>query len=391
MDRQAALRATLLIMAVFLLQPFAVGGWLALIPVVKESLGLSKGELALALVGMPLALIPSLQVAGRVMAMFGPRRVLWTAFPVQAVAVMLPLLARSGPELFAALFVLGAAAGFNEVAMNVYAGRLEKRGGLMIMNRCHGFWASGIMGGSALVALTPGLTPMEILTALAVTSGLGGALAARAMPRLGDDETHPALPRRKASDLPAALIYVALFMFFVTLTEGTMADWAAVYMAERLGDPSANAGIAVTVFSAFMAGGRFLGDWLKRRLGGVALARVTTSSAILGLVLLVLPLPLWIALPGFACVGFGISAAYPLGVSAIAALDDRYEAANIAIMATVALGGFLIGPPLIGFVSEVFSLPVGFATLLPGLILALWLTRWLRPADSGESRENESA
>lgn len=391
MDRQAALRATLLIMAVFLLQPFAVGGWLALIPVVKASLGLSKGELAAALVGMPLALIPSLQVAGRVMSRFGPRRVLWTAFPVQAVAVMLPLLADSGPQLFAALFVLGAAAGFNEVAMNVYAGRLEKRGGLMIMNRCHGFWALGLMGGSGLVALSPGIAPLAILGLLAVISGAGGVAAARGMPRLGDDETHPALPRRKRGDLPAALIYVALFMFFVTLTEGTMADWAAVYMAERLGDPSANAGIAVTVFSAFMAGGRFLGDWLKRRMGGVALARVTTGSAILGLLLLILPLPLWIALPGFACVGFGISAAYPLGVSAIAALDDRYEASNIAIMATVALGGFLVGPPLIGIVSELSSLVVGFATLLPGLILALWLTRWLRPVDSGEVRENESA
>jgi MFS family permease len=128
-----------------------------------------------------------------------------------------------------------------------------------------------------------------------------------------------------------------------------------------------------------MAGGRFLGDWLRRRMGSVALARVTTSSAILGVLLLVVPLPIWLALPGFAAVGFGISAAYPLGVSAIAAMDDRYESGNIAIMATVALGGFLIGPPLIGFVSEAFSLRFAFATLLPGLLIALWLTRWLRP------------
>ena len=56
MDRQETTRATLLIMAVFVLQPFAIGGWLALIPVVKEALGLSKSELALALIGMPIAL-----------------------------------------------------------------------------------------------------------------------------------------------------------------------------------------------------------------------------------------------------------------------------------------------------------------------------------------------
>ena len=183
--------------------------------------------------------------------------------------------------------------------------------------------------------------------------------------------------------MPKPLFFVGAFMFLVTLTEGVMADWSAVFLAERLDDPYASAGIAVTVFSGFMAGGRFLGDWLKRRLGGVALARLTTGSALAGLIVVILPLPVWVTLAGFAAVGFGISSAYPLGVSAIAELDDHYESANIAIMATVALGGFLIGPPLIGFVSEVFSLRVAFASLLPGLLVALWLTGWLR-ADSGK-------
>lgn len=386
MNRQDAPRATLLIMAIFALQPFAIGGWLALIPVVKEALELSKSELALALMGMPIALIPSLQVAARAMTRFGPRRMVWTCFPLQACAVMLPLVAWSGPALFGALFLVGVAMAFNEVAMNVYAGRLEKRAGLLIMNRCHGFWAAGIMGGSAVVTFAAGWAPLEVLALLAVISAVGGVLAAVRLPRLGDDETGPALPRRRMADLPAALFFVAIFMFAVTLTEGTMADWAAVYMAERLGDTHASAGIAVTVFSGFMAGGRFLGDWLKGRMGGVSLARLTCGAALLGLFLLIVPLPLWLALPGFALLGFGVSAAYPLGVSAIAALDDQYEAANIAIMATVAMGGFLIGPPLIGFVSEAFGLRVGFATLVPAMILALALTGWLRPVrGAGES------
>lgn len=379
MNRQDVRRATLLIMAVFALQPLAVGGWLALIPHVKATLGLTKGELALALMGVPLALIPGLQLAGRMVNSSGPRRILWRFFPIQSLAVLLPLVAFSGPSLFAALFALGASIAFSEVAMNLYAGRLEKQAGVMIMNRSHGFWATGVMGGSAIVSLLPGLAPLEILTGLALVSGFGGVLAARSMPRLGNEEAKEVLPRRRLADLPRALIFVAAFMFLVTLSEGTMADWSAVYLAERLNDPYANAGIAVTTFAAFMAGGRFAGDWLKARLGGVLLSRLTTSSAILGLMLLVLPFPVWVMLPGFALVGFGISVAYPLGVSAVAELDDRHESANIALVATVALGGFLVGPPLIGFVSEALSLRVGFAILLPGLILALALTRWLKP------------
>lgn len=372
-------RSTLLIMLIFALQPLAIGGWLALIPVVKASIGLSKSELALALIGMPIALIPSLQMAARALSKFGPRRLLWTFFPLQSAAILLPFLAWSGPSLFGALFLVGIAMAFIEVSMNVYAGRLEKQTKLLIMNRCHGFWAIGIMSGSAVVAALVGFAPLEVIAVLAGVACIGGVLAARSLPRLGEDTNTVALPRRKIRDLPRALFFVALFMFLVTLVEGTMADWAAVYLAERLGDPSGQAGIAVTVFSAFLAGGRFLGDWLKRHMGGVALARVTTASGILGLIVLIVPLPIWVALPGFALVGFGVSTAFPLGVSAIAALDDDYEAANIAIMATVAMGGFVVGPPLIGFVSEAFSLKVGFATLLPGLILAMWFAGWLRP------------
>jgi len=75
MDQTGITRAKFLIMAVFLLQPLALGGWLALIPEIKANLGLTKGQLAVALMGVPLALVPSLQVAGRVISRVGPRRI----------------------------------------------------------------------------------------------------------------------------------------------------------------------------------------------------------------------------------------------------------------------------------------------------------------------------
>ena len=369
-------RATFLIMAVFLLQPLALGGWFALIPEVKANLGLSKGQLALALIGVPLALVPGLQVAGRVIARFGPRRVASLIFPFLALAFVLPVLAWSGPSLFVSLCLVGLMMAFIEVSMNVYAGRLEKQANILIMNRCHGFWALGLTLGSAMVAVIGSMIPAQVT--LAIVSGAAGVAASRLLPRLPGDETQTALPRRRVKTLPRALLLIAGFMFIVTLTEGIMADWAAVYLSERLADPTARAGIAVTIFSAFMAGGRFLGDAIKRRFGAVRHARLTVTCAIVGILVLVLPLPVWLAYPGFALVGFGVSAAYPLGVSAIAALDDQYEAPNIAIAATIAMGGFMIGPPLIGFLSEAFSLSVAFAVLIPGLGVALALTRWLR-------------
>ena len=377
MDKSTASRATFLIMTMFFLQPLVIGGWLALIPLVKDSLGLSKGELAVALLGAPLALLPSLQMAGRLLPRFGPRRFITIFLPIQSAAAMLVLIAWSGPSLFGALFMLGIGIAFIEVAINVYAGRLEKQARLTVMNRCHGFWALGLAFGSAFATalLASPWIGLGALGAFAVVVGVAGAPR---MPQLGDDAQQAALPRRGLKELPRALIYVAIFMFLVTLAEGVMADWVAVYLSERLDSPEARAGIAVTIFSGFLAGGRFVGDWLKVMLGPVTQARVMTSCAIVGLSILVLPLPVWSAYVGFALIGFGVSSAYPLGVSAIAALDDRYEAQNIAIMATVAMGGFLVGPPLIGSLSEAFSLSAAFASLIPGLLIALLLTRWLK-------------
>lgn len=383
MDMTTTKRATLLIMAVFFLQPLALGGWLALIPEVKTTLGLSKGQLAVALMGVPVALVPGLQLAGHVISRIGPRRVASVFFPLQAMAFLLPFAAWSMGSLFAALFVVGLMMAFVEVAMNVYAGRLEKREQVTIMNRCHGFWAFGLMVGSGTIAvLNAGVAP-QIGLAL-VSAGLG-AWAALRLPRLRGEENETAPPKRRLREVPVPLVLIAAFMFVVTLTEGVMADWAAVYMAERLGNPGAQAALAVTVFSALMATGRFLGDMFKTYLGAVWHARISVICAVAGLLVVIAPLSPVMAYVGFALLGFGVAAAYPLGVSAIAALDDRYEAPNIAFAATMAMGGFLIGPPLIGFLSEAFSLTVAFAALLPGLVLAFFLTRWLRPGGGSES------
>lgn len=381
-------KATLLIMAVFLLQPLALGGWLALIPTVKEALDLSKGQLAIALMGVPVALVPGLQIAGRVISNFGPRRVASVFFPLQALAFLLPFIAWNVASLFAVLFFAGLMMAFIEVAMNVYAGRLEKREGLFIMNKCHGCWSLGIMVGSGVIAIFNVSLAPQIW--LAVVSAILGTAAALTLPKLRGEEEERPPPRRKMSDLPAALVFIAIFMFVITLTEGVMADWAAVFMAERLGEPGAKAALAVTVFAGLMALGRFAGDAIKQRVGAVAHARITVGSAAAGLLIVIAPLPVSVTYVGFALVGFGTSAAYPLGVSAIAALDDAYEAPNIAFAATMAMGGFLIGPPLIGFLSEVLSLAAGFAALLPGMVLAFVLTGWLRPESARQiPRESE--
>ena len=73
---------------------------------------------------------------------------------------------------------------------------------------------------------------------------------------------------------------------------------------------------------------------------------------------------------------------FPLAVTASADLGDRPAAENVAILSFIALFGFLVGPPMIGFVAELSGLRSGLAMLLPPLLLSMLLAGLLRRGHS---------
>lgn len=375
-------RTVLLTMLVFALQPIGFGAWLALIPYVKETLSLDKAELAFALLGMPFGVIPGLQLGGWLISRFGPRRVLAAAFPLQACVLALPVLATGLVGLFLSLCALGWVFSQLQIGLNTYAGRLEKNRDIVVMSRCHGFWALGVTLGSLAMALLWSIPPVLAVLALSLPSAVLGSLAALRLERFEGQDGGPTPVRRCFRQLPVRLAYISVLTLAVSMTEGAMSDWSAVYLAERLPEGVEGAGVAVSIFAAFLAAGRFLGDHAKRRFGVVRLARGTLLCATLGLGLLVVPLPLWTSYLGFALVGLGVSVGFPIGVSAVAALDHTHEGQNIALLTTVTMIGFLIGPPMIGTLGDLFGLRVGLAALLPGLLAGIVLSRWLVAPES---------
>jgi len=343
MDQQITRKATLLIMSLFFLQPMALGAWLAMIPYIKETLG--------------------------------PRKTFAVVLPLQALAVALPLLASSIMTLFFALAVFGALVAFMEVAMNTYAGRLEKAAELIIMSRCHGFWALGVMVGSLLATQLFWIGPMSAVMLVAAVSAAIGVWSGLSLPQLEGEAEAAAASRRRLRDMPKALLLISVFVLTVTMVEGAMSDWAAVYLAEKWDQGAEGAGIAVSIFAGFLAAGRFIGDYMKRRLGARGVARLTVGLAVAGLLCITATNAVPLIFVGFALTGLGVSIGFPLGISAAAALDDTYESQNIATMSMIAMTAFLLGPPLIGLIAEFSSLRVALLGLFPGLCLAFWLTR----------------
>ena len=370
-----------LVMLVFFLQPIAFGAWLPRIPDIQSALGLGSAELALALLGMPIGILLTLPFAGRFVARIGARATILYGFPVFLAVVWLPTWSWNLTVLFLFLAVVGIALATIELGLNVMADTVEKETGSLIMSTCHGFWSLGIMFGNLIGAGLAGLhlaphTAVILVAAIVLPLALA---ASRGLPDLKGAAPDPEA-KTAPFQLPGlALLAICLFTFGVTMTEGAVADWSAVFLRDVFGSGSVQAGIGYSVFALMVAAGRFFGDGLKARFGAVALARACGFANVVGLVLLFVSPNAVMAFLGFAAMGLGVSVGFPLAVTAAASLTDRPSASSVAILSFIALLGFLVGPPLIGFVAELGGMRLGLAMLLPAAIVSLLFTGALKP------------
>lgn len=365
-----------LTMLVFFLQPIAFGSWLPRIPDIQEALGLGPAGLAFALLGLPCGTLLTLPFAGPLVGKIGPRMAILAGFVLYSLAVSLPALAPNPTILFIALMLAGSTISFVELGLNVMADQVEKSTGSVIMTKSHGFWSVGIMVGS-LIGSALASTGMSAQLAIALVAAVVlpiALVAGTALPVLAQDEAK-ADGQRSAWGFPSwALLGICFFVFGITMTEGAMADWSAIFLRDALGAEGGAVGLGYSVFAMLVAAGRFGGDSLKTRFGAVNTARICGTLAVFGAALLYLAPTVPVALVGFAVIGLGVSVGFPLAVTAAASLTDRSASANVAVLSFVALCGFLIGPPVIGFVAEHFDMRLGIACLVPVLLISLLLT-----------------
>jgi MFS family permease len=129
-----------------------------------------------------------------------------------------------------------------------------------------------------------------------------------------------------------------------------------------------------------MALGRFFSDRLTDRLGAVRTYQLSSLFICAGLLISVILPNLITAIAGFLLVGFGTSSVIPLSYSRAGRGSSLSPGIAIAIVASIGYFGFLVGPPLIGFIAETFNLRVSFACIaLVGATIGLLATKSFAP------------
>lgn len=361
------------VFAAFAIYSFVMGNIFPRLPDIQHSMGVPEGALGFGLIGTPVGTLLALTFGTPLLEKVGRRPALLALIPLLAIFYTIASLAPNPIVFFILLIPVGLCIGLLEAIINLEADRVEHQVGRRIMNRAHGFWSfgffgAGLFGGLMAQLAVPvplhlaGVVPFSII---AVAILLGGFEPAP-MRAGGSTEKAPLF----AAPTLGILVLVAVTLAAMVM-EGAYMDWSAIYMTKVFTSAPFLAGMAVALGAGAQAVTRFFADAFVEKYSPTSVARVLLVIIGIGILLVFFAPSELVALAGFALLGLGTSAIFPLAMSAAAQRTDRPAAINVAAFAQTSFVTFLLAPPILGFIAEHFGIRWSFGIGMPFVILSL--------------------
>jgi predicted MFS family arabinose efflux permease len=368
----------------FLLYGTLLGTWTARIPAVKQHLGLTDGQLSLALLGFAGGAVVGMQVAGWLVDRFGSRSVTVPAAAADAVVLVLPALAPNLVTLAAALFLFGVVHGTLNVAMNAQAVAVQRARGHGGISMFHAVYSVGGFLGAAIGGVFASAHQGPVTTFVCVA--VGGLVLTGVVRALSTEEPEPEptdVEERSSGRVGVqGLLFLGVLVFCCLVGEGAAADWSSVYLKEDLHSDAGFAASAYAAFSLMMMAGRLVGDRLTATVGPVRLVFGSGVLAAVGLGAGLLADNRVGAVVGFGLFGAGLSCIAPQVFAAAGNRDPARAGSAIARVAGLGFLGFVVGPVVIGQASR--AVPLGVALAIPA-VLALFVALSARAVRSPQS------
>lgn len=346
--------------AFFFFVGLCFASWAARIPDIQTKFDLSEGQLGTLLLFLPMGSVIGLPIAGWAVHQFGSRIVIMVGAISYALTLPLIGLAPSIWLLLPVLILYGMLGNTMNISLNTQALNLEDQMGKNILASFHGLWSMAGFTGAGIGALMIylGFSPAEHYGVVMIISLTIIFSAQRFIIKEKAASSEGGMVLKKPD---ALLLRISLIAFLGMMCEGCMFDWSGVYFKKVVNaDPSLVA-LGYVAFMASMASGRFVTDKIAAKFTKVAVIQVSGVLIFLGLSLAVVFPSVGISTFGFLLVGLGVASIIPLSYS-IAGRSKLYApSVALALVSTISFFGFLLGPPLIGFVADLFNLKTSFA------------------------------
>jgi hypothetical protein len=164
--------------------------------------------------------------------------------------------------------------------------------------------------------------------------------------------------------------------FCALLAEGAVFDWSGIFMRREAGAGLGLAPVALAAFNLAMGFGRLTADGVTERVGSAGVGRAGALMAAAGLGVAVVVASPAGSIAGFAVMGVGLAAVFPLAVRA-AGYDPAISGPAVAAVSSFGYVGFLTGPPAIGLLAGALGLGGALACVCGLLVVAAALASQL--------------
>ncbi|MEO1012603.1 MAG: MFS transporter [Bacteroidota bacterium] len=347
------------------------GTWAIYIPTVKEHLGIDKSQLGIAIFFLSLGVFTIFPMAATFINRLGVGRATWYGVLLSSFAALLPLLAPNYYTLMGGLFLFGASNGFTDISMNTLVTELEKEDGKKFMSASHGFFSlGGVLAGLGSFLIGPlGNPVLHMGIAVALVLIVNGILVYQ----YKDIVAAPVEKETFGIKLFKPLLLLGLISFVAMGSEGAIVDWSGLYLKEISIAPEALWGVGFLGFQVTMTLGRFLGDGISSKIGSIRMVAAGALVVMLGYIL-VLTTNMYPAIIGFALSGLGFSVMVPEVFRIGGNVKGVQSSQGVSFIAGSGYAGFLMAPPILGFLADSFSLITCFAVLLCCAFLILGAT-----------------
>jgi len=375
-EKDEFLKARLAILISFLINGFSVGNFVSRIPDFKYELGISNGVLGASLFCASIGVLAALRPTSRAAAKYGSGPVTtYAAFTLALAVPFVGLLFNFFWFLFS-LFIYGVLSSIHDLSINAHAAALENKAGKRVMSRFHAMWSIGGLTGGAIGGVLTSFNVSILMHAIGVGCFIFlVALFTRNwfLPAEADQHLIEKHAKRKT---PRRFLILGLLGLCGSLGEGAASDWGGVLARETFGASALMSALPYVFFSATMVIGRLSGDFLAHKFGVVKLLTWSGFISGIGLIAGLFAGNIYGVIVGWLLLGIGLSTVIPMMVSATGNLaNEKYSgqvsaAEGVALVTGVAYFGFVIGPPLIGFISEIITLR--WAMLIPAVLAIIF-------------------
>ena len=384
-NSNALKRARLAVISAFIINGFVMGTFVSRIPDIKIDLKLTNAEIGFSLLFISAGVFLSLRPAGKLSAYFGSRVVTNVSYFFMVGSLVVLAHVSSVWTFRLALFVFGWVNATHDVAMNAHGVYVEQAMKRRTMGFFHACWSIGTLLGGLLGGLCSqndvSFTSQELIVSFIISFV---AIVCRSLflsaevdreRRATSEETESESKEKKHG---RTLWIFGFFGLCAALSEGAAGDWGGVLARETFNGTPFLATLPYIVFTFTMVVGRISGDYFATHYGVGRSIRwgglLAGTGLLIGLVIGGIPAIVF----AWFCLGLGLSVVIPLIFSSAGELaTQQYKgeisaAEAIAHVSGTSYFGFVIGPPLIGLLSEVVSLRWALLLLV---LLTLTLTR----------------